>query len=295
MRRCKSCLDRAARLYAGRCHACVGLPTPTRILPVVPYIKMVNASESDTVAFRTNKTDAAHSIIERALALEIERPYIAFSGGKDSLVLAHLVHQHDNSIPLVYFDDELVFNELTEYVLRYRHWYLPNVSTTPLRIIQSRDVHAEWFESWSSQWGKDWHEPIAGTEKTWLRGGQNGRLFLRTQYDLGFVGLRRDEGKGYRREHLDRVGDTYRAYGFWHCQPLIDWTDVDVWEYIKVHDLPYCPVYDIIKASGGSPRDMRVGPLPLCPERTIIRGWGEGFYRRLKAKYGHRWLPRTIG
>lgn len=53
------------------------------------------------------KLQPALDTIERALGM-VERPYIAFSGGKDSLVVQHLVHQVDPEVPMVYCDDELL-------------------------------------------------------------------------------------------------------------------------------------------------------------------------------------------
>ena len=36
--------------------------------------------------------------------------------------------------------------------------------------------------------------------------------------------------------------------GFWKdknvVRPIIDWTDEEIWEYIRKYDLPYCELYD---------------------------------------------------
>ena len=53
-------------------------------------------------------------IIEEALE-RCQRPYVAFSGGKDSLVVAHLVSQVNNSVEMVYCDDELLYPECPIY------------------------------------------------------------------------------------------------------------------------------------------------------------------------------------
>jgi phosphoadenosine phosphosulfate reductase len=35
-----------------------------------------------------------------------------------------------------------------------------------------------------------------------------------------------------------------RRFGLWKLNPLADWTDDDVWDYIREHDVPYNPLHD---------------------------------------------------
>lgn len=35
-----------------------------------------------------------------------------------------------------------------------------------------------------------------------------------------------------------------RRFGLWKLNPLADWTETDVWDYIHTHDLPYNPLHD---------------------------------------------------
>ena len=60
-------------------------------------------------------TDRSISMIEAALH-RAASPYIAVSGGKDSLVVQHLVHRVDDSIEMVYCDDELLHPEHIAYM-----------------------------------------------------------------------------------------------------------------------------------------------------------------------------------
>jgi phosphoadenosine phosphosulfate reductase len=34
------------------------------------------------------------------------------------------------------------------------------------------------------------------------------------------------------------------AHGLWKVNPLADWSDADVWDYISEHELPYNPLHD---------------------------------------------------
>ena len=47
--------------------------------------------------------------------MEREDSYVAFSGGKDSTVLAHLVHQVDPTVPLVFSNTGLEYMEIQSF------------------------------------------------------------------------------------------------------------------------------------------------------------------------------------
>ena len=47
--------------------------------------------------------------------LEREDSYVSFSGGKDSTVLAHLVHQVDQTVPLVFSNTGLEYMEIQSF------------------------------------------------------------------------------------------------------------------------------------------------------------------------------------
>jgi len=54
---------------------------------------------------------------------------------------------------------------------------------------------------------------------------------------------------GIRREQAPtraRAGmlDWDESHGLYKVNPLVDWTDKDVWRYISEHDLPYNPLHD---------------------------------------------------
>jgi len=45
---------------------------------------------------------------------------------------------------------------------------------------------------------------------------------------------------------------------FFHCQPMATWTDDDVWAYIRRHNVPYAPLYDMTyTALDGSTQNIR--------------------------------------
>ena len=66
--------------------------------------------------------------------------------------------------------------------------------------------------------------------------------------DAWITGLRREQAPTRAGvEALERD----EARGVWKVNPLVEWTDRDVWRYIAEHDLPYNPLHDRGYASIG--------------------------------------------
>jgi phosphoadenosine phosphosulfate reductase len=62
------------------------------------------------------------------------------------------------------------------------------------------------------------------------------------------TGIRREQGPTRANaQHVER--DERR--GIWKFNPLADWSERDVWQYIHEHDLPYNPLHDRGYASIG--------------------------------------------
>jgi phosphoadenosine phosphosulfate reductase len=64
---------------------------------------------------------------------------------------------------------------------------------------------------------------------------------LSTDVDAWITGIRREQAPTRANaEHVER--DEKR--GIWKFNPLAEWTDKDVWNYVSKHDLPYHPLHD---------------------------------------------------
>jgi phosphoadenosine phosphosulfate reductase len=62
-----------------------------------------------------------------------------------------------------------------------------------------------------------------------------------TDVDAWITGIRREQAPTRANaQHVER--DEKR--GIWKFNPLVEWTDKDVWNYISKHDLPYHPLHD---------------------------------------------------
>jgi len=62
------------------------------------------------------------------------------------------------------------------------------------------------------------------------------------------TGIRREQSPTRAdSEHVERD----EARGIWKFNPLVDWTEKDIWRYVHEHELPYHPLHDQGYASIG--------------------------------------------
>jgi phosphoadenosine phosphosulfate reductase len=59
--------------------------------------------------------------------------------------------------------------------------------------------------------------------------------------DAWITGIRREQSP--TRADAEHV-EWDEARGVWKFNPLVDWTDKDVWRYVHEHDLPYNALHD---------------------------------------------------
>ena len=208
--------------------------------------------------------------------------YISFSGGKDSLVMLHLIKQLDinDRIPVVFVDTGLEYPEIKQFVKKI----YPNV--TILRPKKSfKQVIEEYGYPVISKEQAQYIEDIrTGTEKIKLRRleGVNGQFKLANKYryllDAPFKisskccaimkkePIRNYENKSRRVPFLGMMADDsllrknmYLKSG---CNsfdsarpksmPIGFWTEQDILQYIKNNNLELCSIYgDIVQDENG--------------------------------------------
>jgi sulfate adenylyltransferase subunit 2 len=190
-------------------------------------------------------------IIREGVA-ECSNPVMLFSAGKDSTVMASLAmkafYPGKPPFPLLHIDSTWEFRSLLDFRDEFAR-------ANSLRLI----VHA-------NEEGR-----AAGINP--FDHGDNYTLLMRTQplkkaldqgrYDAIFGGARRDEEKSRAKERVVSVRDAGHVWEprrqrpeFWrqynlrlgHQQtarifPLSNWTEMDVWEYALLHNVPLAPLY----------------------------------------------------
>ena len=216
------------------------------------------------------RVQQAAAVIRRAMQ-ENRKPYLAYSGGKDSVTLGHLAGEVPN-LPYLYGDDELLYDD-----------HIAFVAAQPVMPLLSQAPQL-WHKPWPDLTARQWRPrppfaPIVPSVRTYayVQG-----------YDACLVGLRRSEAQ-YRAQLLAGRFDYVSRYGLRNYAPLRDWSHLDVWAYIHSRDLPYCPVYDRLAELGVPLERQRLGPLVLSEERLIRAGWPDLWGRLEQAGLAHHW------
>jgi len=171
----------------------------------------------------TRALHEARAIIERALE-SARKPYIAYSGGKDSTVMAHLVLQYAPDTMVLHWDYGRAFvpEPIQREILRNAR----RIGVRNLRI-ETSPLYAKLGRHAQNVLGKH----------------MIGKLLPQLAvegYDLAFVGLRKQESP--KRKRRIRAGKPLSTIP--ECYPLQDWDWRDVWAYIVANDLPYLSLYD---------------------------------------------------
>lgn len=226
-------------------------------------------------AFR-RRLASARETVSVALAAGA-RSYVAFSGGKDSLVTLALVAEQRPGITAIWSDDELEHAAQPEYIRR-----VCGVLGVSLVVTLGVTEHAGWFRPWCSE--PYWREPLREASRIWVTVDAH---MAGAGYGLSFLGLRAEES--WHRRMNARRGSIYEiASGLLRCQPLVGWSVDDVWAAIACLGLEPNPVYDRMAEVGVPRQDQRVGPLPLSNEGVLRACWPD-LYGRLVERYGNRW------
>jgi 3'-phosphoadenosine 5'-phosphosulfate sulfotransferase (PAPS reductase)/FAD synthetase len=227
--------------------------------------------------FFQRKLGRAREAVAAGLAA-MRKPYVAFSGGKDSLVCLALVLEQAPTVTVNWSDDELEHAETVAY-----NTSLASQMGFQFLVTAGYATHAGWFRPWYDR--PYWRDPLPGTVEV----GDRIETWMPKQgYDGTFLGLRKAEN-ARRRQYLGAMGRLHSCVdGTWRCNPLAGWTVDDVWALIAGWKLSYNPVYDRLAAIGVPRKLQRVGPLPLSPAWHLKLGWPE-VYRRLVDRYGPRW------
>lgn len=214
--------------------------------------------------------------IMREVAAEFERPVMLYSVGKDSSCMVRLAqkafHPGKMPFPLLHVDTGYKFREMVEFRDRF-------VRKIGADIIVYK--HAQ-----------------AGVVNPFQLGTQKCCAILKTQalvdavrvhkFDAAFGGARREEEKSRAKERVfsfrDELGQwdpKHQRPELWNLYnakvnkgesirvfPLSNWTELDVWQYIHMEDIPVVPMYFareqemIVRDDQLIPLD---GPIPLKP------------------------------
>lgn len=206
--------------------------------------------------YKTKVLDAKN-IISRALG-QMRNPYLSFSGGKDSLVMLHMVLEQNRNIPVVYWDADASYPDTETFLARIEdEWGIDIVRFKTRPIL---DVFREY--------GID-HPQIETKTMIATVYDPIKKLIAEYGFDGVFVGLRREESYG-RKQLIKYRGPIFHSkyQNVIECLPVAYFSVQDIWAYITANELPYNPVYD--KTSMRPRNEIRVSY--YCGESIRERG-----------------------
>jgi len=191
--------------------------------------------------------------ILREVAAEFQRPVMLYSIGKDSSVMVRLAQKAfypgPLPFPLLHIDTSYKFREMLEFRDRF-------CAEIGARLI----VHT------NTQALADGANPFRlGTQKCCGLLKTRALLDALTAggFDAAFGGARRDEEKSRAKERVYSFRDSFGQWDpknqrpeLWNLFnsrvdkgesirvfPLSNWTELDVWEYIQLQNIPVVPLY----------------------------------------------------
>jgi phosphoadenosine phosphosulfate reductase len=180
---------------------------------------------------KLEKASAAERV-EWALAQYQPHIILSTSFGAQAAVSLHLVTQLWADIPVVLVDTGYLFPETYRFADDLAGRFNLN-----LKVYRAPESPA-WQEA---RYGREWEQGAEGIE----RYNQRNKVepMQRALRELGarawITGLRRQQAKTRAK-----LGVLALQNGVVKVQPIIDWTDRDVFQYLKKHDLPYHPLWE---------------------------------------------------
>ena len=191
--------------------------------------------------------------IIREVAAEFENPVMLYSIGKDSSVMVRLAEKAfapgKVPFPLMHIDSKWKFKEMIQFRDEYAKKYGWNL------IVESN------MEAFNAGVGPFTHGSKVHTDL--MKTQALLHALDKYKFDAAFGGARRDEEKSRAKERIFSFRDKFHQWDpknqrpeLWDIYnarvhkgesirvfPLSNWTELDIWQYIHLNDVPIVPLY----------------------------------------------------
>jgi len=200
---------------------------------------------------RQLEAESIHII--REVAAEFENPVMLYSIGKDSAVMLHLAKKaffpSKIPFPLMHVDTTWKFREMIEFREKMRKAY-----DFDLLVYTNEEGARQGINPFTH--GSALYTDIMKTEG--LKQGLD-----KYKFDAAFGGARRDEEKSRAKERIfsfrsenhrwDPKNQRPELWNLYNAKvkpgesirsfPLSNWTELDIWQYIYLEEIPIVPLY----------------------------------------------------
>ncbi len=197
--------------------------------------------------------EAESILIFREVAAEFENPVMLYSVGKDSQVLLHVARKAfypaPPPFPLMHVNTGWKFHEMIEFRDRFMRQH--NLRLIEYINLEGRAKGINPFDHGSSV-----HTDVMKTQA--LR-----QALDKYQFDAAIGGARRDEEKSRAKERVYSFRDAKHQWDpknqrpeLWNLYngrvrkgesirvfPMSNWTELDIWQYIHLENIPIVPLY----------------------------------------------------
>jgi len=175
----------------------------------------------------------AEQRVEWSLQHLPDQPVLSSSFGAQAAVSLHLVTSQRPDIPVIFVDTGYLFPETYQFVDELTERLNLNLQ------VYSSNMSPAWQEA---RYGKRWTQGVEGI--TEYNRDNKVEPMERALRELGvstwFAGLRRKQSQS----RADVPFLTWSKGDRWKVHAIADWTDRDVFNYLKKHDLPYHPLWE---------------------------------------------------
>jgi sulfate adenylyltransferase subunit 2 len=225
-------------------------------LPLITAPPLAELASGETRGMTTShlqRLEAESIFIMREVAAEFRKPAMLYSIGKDSSVLLHLAmkafHPGKPPFPLLHVDTTWKFREM----IAFRDQRVRELGLD-LLVHVNADGLTQGIGPFSH--GSALHTDVMKTQALRQALDLHG-------FDAAIGGARRDEEKSRAKERIfshrsaahrwDPKNQRPELWNLYNTQlapgesmrvfPLSNWTELDIWEYILLEDIPIVPLY----------------------------------------------------
>jgi sulfate adenylyltransferase subunit 2 len=212
---------------------------------------MVDVSKHRLTHLRQLEAESIHII--REVAAEFEKPVMLYSIGKDSSVLVRLAikafHPAPVPFPLLHVDTTWKFRDMIAFRDKF-----------------TKENNLELIVYTNPEGLRDNVNPFDhGSEKytTIMKTQALVQALTKYGFDAAFGGARRDEEKSRAKERIYSFRDRFQQWDpknqrpeLWNLYnakvnrgesirvfPMSNWTELDIWQYIYLENIPIVPLY----------------------------------------------------
>jgi sulfate adenylyltransferase subunit 2 len=247
---------------------------------------VVEASGHRLTHLRQLEAESIHII--REVAAEFEKPVMLYSIGKDSSVLVRLAikafHPAPVPFPLLHVDTTWKFRDM----IRFRDEFT-KANKLDLIVYTNPDGLRDGINPFDH--GSEKYTTIMKTQALV-------QALTKFGFDAAFGGARRDEEKSRAKERIYSFRDRFQQWDpknqrpeLWNLYnakinrgesirvfPMSNWTELDVWQYIYLENIPIVPLYlakkrPVVERHGAlimvDDERMRLNPGEQPVEKTI--------------------------